>query len=161
MLLRYLKSYICNSVAELRLSKNIVLERDVAFEQNKKLSLLSLLSLTPSQANVVFQLPASGGFKDIFKDNRDNRDNSWRKKTCLFEIVVMLLLSKNIVFERDVAFERDIVFEQNIKLSLLSLLSLTPTQTVFLASRKKQERRKRVKINNNKNEKKICKASVS
>ena len=31
----------------------------------------------------------------------------------------------------------------------------------FLASRKKQERRKRVKINNNKNEKKICKASVS
>ena len=42
------------------------------FEQNKKLSLLSLLSLTPSQANVVFQLPANG----VFKDNRDNRDNS-------------------------------------------------------------------------------------
>ena len=124
----------------LLLSKNIVFERDVAFErdivferdvvfgQNKKLSLLSLLSLTPTQASGVFQLPASGGFKDIFKDNRDNRDNSWRKKTCLFEIVVMLLLSKNIVFERDVAFERDIVFEQNKKLSLLSLLSLTPTQ---------------------------------
>ena len=50
------------------------------------------------------------------------------QKTCLFEIVVMLLLSKNIVLERDVAFERDIVFEQNKKLSLLSLLSLTPSQ---------------------------------
>ena len=77
------------------------------------------------------------------------------QKTCLFEIVVMLLLNKNIVLERDV------VFEQNKKLSLLSLLSLTPTQAVFLASRKKHERRKKVKKNNNKNEKKICKASVS
>ena len=60
------------------------------------------------------------------------------QKTCLYEIVVMLLLSKNIVlerdvvFERDVAFERDIVFEQNKKLSLLSLLSLPPRkQTLF------------------------------
>ena len=52
----------------------------------KKLSLLSLLSLTPSQANVVFQLPASGGFKDIFKDNRDNRDNSWRKKRAYMKL---------------------------------------------------------------------------
>ena len=40
----------------LLLSKNIVLERDIVFEQNKKLSLLSLLSLTPSQASGVFSL---------------------------------------------------------------------------------------------------------
>ena len=78
----------------LLLSKNIVLERDeiferdAVFEQNKK---LSLLSLTPTQASVVFQLPASV----VFKDNRDNRDNSWRKKCAyLKSLNVMLFLSK-------------------------------------------------------------------
>ena len=76
------------------------------------------------------------------------------QKMCLFKIVDMLLLSKNIVLERDVAFERDIVFErdavfeQNKKLSLLSLLSLTPSQasvgfSLLQVARKKEKSRKK------------------
>ena len=49
----------------LLLNKNVVLERDIVFEQNKKLSLLSLLSLTPTQASGVFGLPQALFLKTI------------------------------------------------------------------------------------------------